>query len=278
MKMEFSAVDSNTKKQSSLLSVLAIIAIFVALLSFLLPFISVNFFGTQTFSGIEVIAESIDDEEMPAMLSALCPILCVVGLIDLFATMKKNASPVAAIVVLGISMVVMIIAMADDDWDIITALDYAGVGFYLFEFMNFAAIVFSALSIYMSQKAALTFEGKLVEETVDTPDIICPYCGSAIPEKTAYCPLCGKPQTLISEKTETVSIRVCPSCRANVKGNAAFCPFCGKPMNAIGETKIVPIKRIETSYVGDESVRVEESHENDAKKQNSGFSRADDLE
>lgn len=199
----------DTKKQSSLMSVLTICAIFIALLSFLLPYVSINFFGTHTMSGIDFIIEAIDGEEMPALLAVICPMLSVTGLIFAFTSMKSRKASVGTIISSGLGMIVMIVAMSDGDWDIIVALDYAAIGFYLYEVMSFAAVVLPAVSMYMSQN---TVSGEV--NRVPTP------APKPIPK-----PVPPVPGPTPTKKT------VCPKCKATQEKDAAFCRFCGTPIN-----------------------------------------------
>lgn len=207
----------DTKKQSSLMSVLTICAIFIALLSFLLPYVSINFFGTHTMSGIDFIIEAIDDEEMPALLAVICPVLSVTGLIFAFTSMKSSKASVGTIISSGIGMIVMIVAMSDGDWDIIVALDYAAIGFYLYEVMSFAAVVLPAVSMYMSKN---TVSGEVNRTPTPAP-------------KPTPKPVPPVPGPIPAKKV------ICPKCKTEQEKDAAFCRFCGTPIN---NSKPIPPK------------------------------------
>lgn len=198
----------DTKKGSSPISVLTICAIFIALLSFLLPYVSINFFGVHTISGIAFIVEAIEYEELPAMLVVICPVLSVAGLIFAFASMKSSKVSVGTIVSSGIGMIIMIVAMSGGDLDIIVALDYAGIGFYLYEVMSFAAVVLPAVSLYMSKGTTL---GK--DDPISTP----------------------KPNP--APKPSSLTKKICPKCKKEQDKDASFCRFCGTPL---GESTAAP--------------------------------------
>ena len=201
---------SDTKKQSSLMSVLTICAIFIALLSFLLPYVSISFFGTHTWSGIDLITEAIDDEEMPAMLAAACPLLSVVGLIFAFVSMKSTKASVGTIFTSGIGMIVMIVAMSDNDWDYVVYLDYASTGFYLYEIMSAAAVVLPAVSLHASKNTVQVDAGSApISAPRPAPKPVSPASGPIPVKKT-----------------------ICPKCKAEQEKNAAFCRFCGTPINS----------------------------------------------
>ena len=202
-----------TKKQSSLMAILAVCALFVVLLSFLLPYVSVNFFGTHTMSGVDFIVEAIEDEELPAMLAMICPVLGVVGLICAFAAIKTNKASVGTIISSGIGMIVMIVSMSDNDWDIIVALDYAAAGFYLYEVMSFAAIILSAASMYMSKG---TIPGR--DDPIPAP----------------------KPEPKPAPKPAPMTKKICPKCKKEQDKDAAFCRFCGTPLSGSKPTPPTP--------------------------------------
>ncbi len=252
------------KKQSSLITILAICALFIALLSFLLPYVSINFLGTHTISGIDFIGEAVDNEELPAMLAVLCPILSIIGLICAFSAMKLNNASIGTLISSAVGMIIMIVAMSDENWDIIVAIDYAAVGFYLYEIMSFAAIVLSAASIYLTKNAVTTGDGtfspmsKLTHKPAPAPlaKVICPACKREQAQDAAYCRFCGteilrtastrvsnpppvdvvdwisKPgKSAAVEKTERKAI--CPYCGARQREDAVRCKYCGTSMKQL---------------------------------------------
>lgn len=202
-----------SKKQTSLMAVLAVCALFIVLLSFLLPYVSVNFFGTHTISGIDFILEAIDDEELPALLAIICPILAVIALLCAFVAIKSTRAAIGTILSSIIGMVVMIVAMSDGDWDIIVALDYAAAGFYLYEAMSFAAIILSAAAMYMEKNENNETEEKIVPISKPAPNPV----SKPIPTTRKVCPN--------------------PKCRAELDADVAFCRFCGAPL---GENEPIP--------------------------------------
>lgn len=202
----------DTKKQSSLMAALTLCVVFVALISFFLPLYSVNFFGTYSYSGFDAVMDAIDDPEFPELGIALCLICSTIGIIcSLFAIKHSNAG-VGTIITAAIGMILMIVSMSDDS-DILKAIDYAAVGFYLYEIMCFSAIILSAASMYMSRGAASE-----TDNPVPTP----------------------KPAPKPTPKPTPPTKKICPKCKAEQDKDAAFCRFCGTPLGGSKPTPPTP--------------------------------------
>lgn len=200
---------SGTKKQLSLMAILAVCAVFVALISFFLPFVSISFFGTYSYSAIELIEEIIDYPEFPdvgVLISLVCTVLAIV--FSLLA-MKKRGMEIATIITSAVGMVLMIVAMTSDIGLGQSAIDYAAVGFYLYEMASLAAIVLSVSARYISKHE----ESSAVGES-PTP----------APKPTPK-PVPPAPGPIPTNKV------VCPKCKAVQEKDAAFCRFCGTPIN-----------------------------------------------
>ena len=121
---------SDAKKQSSLIATLAVCAVFVALVSFFLPFVSISFFGTYSYSAIELIEEIIDYPEFPdvgVLISLICTVLAIV--FSLLA-MKKRGMEIGTIVTSAAGMILMIVAMTSDIGLGQSAIDYAAIGLW----------------------------------------------------------------------------------------------------------------------------------------------------
>lgn len=223
------------KQKSSLMSVLAICALFVVLLSFLLPYVSVNFFGTHTLSGVDFIVTSVEGEEFPAKLAVVCPLLAVISMFCAFLAVKSTKASIGTIALSIVGMIVMIVAMADDDWDIIVAIDYASTGFYLFEVMNFTAIILSIASIYMGKNEK---NGEDKREIV-TNKKVCPKCKAEQDKNAAFCRFCGTPLTggkITTHESGSKSINkkskaICPHCGARNIEETEKCKYCGTSMD-----------------------------------------------
>lgn len=202
----------DTKKQSSIMAALTICVVFVALISFFLPLYSVNFFGTYSYSGFDAVMDAMDDPEFPELGIALCLACSIIGMGCSLMAMKNSKAGIGTIVTSAVGMILMIVAMSDDS-DILKAIDYAAVGFYLFEIMHFAAIILSAATIYKSKTTAL--ETNVVKPTP-----------APVPEPAPA------PKPVASAK------HTCPKCKAEQEKDAVFCRFCGA---SLGTSKPVSV-------------------------------------
>lgn len=208
---------SDTKKQSSLMAILAVCAVFVALISFFLPFVSISFFGTYSYSALELIEEIIDYPEFPdvgVIISLACTIL---GIVFSLLALKKRGMEVGTIIASAVGMILMIAAMTSDIGLGQSAIDYAAIGFYLYEMASLAAIVLSVSAKYLSKHAEPDAVGKIP---------------SPAPKPTPK-PVPPAPGPIPTKKT------VCPKCKAAPEKDAAFCRFCGTPIN---NSKPIPPK------------------------------------
>ena len=251
---------SDTKKQSSLMSVLTLCVVFIALISFFLPLYSVNFFGTYSYSGFDAVMDAIDDPEFPELGIALCLICSIIGIIcSLFAIKNSNAG-VCIIITSAIGMILMIVSMSDDS-DILKAIDYAAAGFYLYEIMCFSAIILSAVSMYMSKGNDNPVptpepEPKPVPKPTPTPKKMCPICKKEQDKDAAFCRFCGaplsgsKPTPPTPEPAPKPTPKPTPNDDPTKKKGKVICPHCGA-RHIEGTTKC---KYCGTSFDGSESV------------------------
>lgn len=197
------------KKQSSLMATLAVCAVFVALISFFLPFVSINFFGTHSYSALELIEEIIDYPEFPdigVLISLICTVL---GIVFSLLAVKKRGMEIGTIVTSAVGMILMIMAMTSDIGLGLSAIDYAAIGFYLYEMASLAAIVLSVSARYISKHEKPSADGE-----IPTPA-----------PKPAPNPVPPVPRPTPTNKV------VCPKCKAALEKDAAFCRFCGTPIN-----------------------------------------------
>lgn len=194
-----------TKKQTSLMSILTLCVLLTTLISFFLPLYSVNFFFTYSYSGFDAVMDAIADPVFPELGIALCLICSIIGIICSLFAMKCSNAGVGIIITSAIGMILMIVSMSDDS-DILKAIDYASVGFYLYEIMCFSAIILSAKSMYI-------FNGN------DSP--------LPVP----------KPKPKPASKPNPSTKKICPKCKKGQDKDAAFCRFCGTPL---GESEVTP--------------------------------------
>lgn len=207
----------NVKKPSSLLTTLVVCADFVALISFFLPFVSISFFGTYSYSAIELIEEIIDYPEFPdvgVLISLACTVL---GIVFSLLAMKKRRMEIGTIVTSAVGMIFMIIAMTSDIGFGQRAIDYAAIGFYLYEMASLAAIILSVSARYISKHTEVYHVDKIpAPGPMPRPNPVPPAPGPIPTNKV-----------------------VCPKCKAVQEKDAAFCRFCGTPIN---NSKPIPPK------------------------------------
>lgn len=208
---------SDTKKHSSLMAILAVCTVFVALISFFLPFVSISFFGTYSYSALELIEEIIDYPEFPdvgVLISLVCTIL---GIVFSLLALKKRGMEVGTIITSAVGMIFMIVAMTSDIGLGQSAIDYAAIGFYLYEIASLAAIVLSISARYISKSAESSADGRIPSPAPKPAPKPVPPAPGPIPAKKA----------------------ICPKCKTEQEKDAAFCRFCGTPIN---NSKPIPPK------------------------------------
>ena len=197
------------------MSLLTACACAVAAISFFMPLISYNFFGSWSYSGIDFIAEDIEDA-YPLAIALGCS---VIGFIVGIAGNKNGKSLIVNLLlsVVGIGMMVFIFVEED-------IFSEAGMGFYLFMTMHLAAIIMSIAGLSGSESGGETEEKK-----------ICPNCGKKVRENQMFCDNCG---VNLGEKPEPPMENKCKACGKVIDKDVAFCRFCG------ASTKEVPVPPI----------------------------------
>ena len=249
---------SDAKKRSSLLATLAVCTVFVALISFFLPFVSINFFGTYSISAIELIEEIIDYPEFPdvgVVISLICTILAIV--FSLLA-LKKRGMEIGTIITSAVGMILMIVAMTSDS-DIglglsLSAIDYAAIGFYLYEMASLAAIILSVSARYISKHEE---SSAVVEIPTPTNKAVCPKCKAAQEKDSAFCRFCGTPINNSKHfpqkpdpdptpapkpepKTKDGKV-ICPHCGARHMAGTTNCKYCGTAIIGTSGPKDDPV-------------------------------------
>ena len=212
---------SDAKKQTSLMATLAVCAVFVALISFFLPFVTINFIGEHSYSAIDCFEEIMDDPEFPDLGLLISMGCTVLGVFSALFALKERGMEVGTIVTSVAGLIFMLIAMSSDIGFGLKAIDYAGSGFYLYVMASFSAIILSISARYMSPNADSSDAGKIptpVPEPLPKPK---PPAPAPIPVKKV----------------------VCTKCNAEQDKNAAFCRYCGTPIN---NNKIVSLEPVPT--------------------------------
>ena len=257
---------SDTKKHSSLSATLAVCTLFIALISFFLPFVSINFLGKHSFSTLGLIEVIIDHPEFPEaglLISLVCTIL---GIVFSLLALKNRGMEVGTIITSAVGMVFMIVLMTDKSGYGLSLIDYAGIGFYLYEIASLAAIVLSISARHTSKSAESSADGRIPSPApmpapkpapkpapapeprpnpVPTPTststakakdgkVMCPHCGARHVTGTTTCKYCG---TVIVEtshaKADPVLVEdpipapVYKPISTNKAERKAICPHCG---------------------------------------------------
>ena len=132
-----------------------------------------------------------------------------------------------------------------------------------------------------SKECSTPSEGSVEDDP--TPSIAqdkCSYCGSYIPNHSAFCPSCGKSTIAHRQEMNSISKRICPSCKANVDSDSAFCPFCGSSMDGLkNNQKRKRIEKKESSFTtqADRDSTFSLSPENE-RENTRGFSHPDEFD
>lgn len=186
-----------SKRQENLMRYLTICVLFVALIRFLLPYMSVDFLFSITYSGIELIEMRIKEGKMPGVLIVVCSVASLLSLLYVCLPKKTKKLPAILIVSSAVGMIAMIIAMSTEEDLIGEYIEYADIRFYLYEMMSFVAIAFIAAGVSISKS---TVSSTSTVEHMGMPKgtgILstkkkCPSCGADIAEDAVFCPGCGK--------------------------------------------------------------------------------------
>ncbi len=231
---------TDQNRRTSLLGTLTICAAVVALISFLLPLYSVEFFGTHSVSGVEMVQEGFEYMDFPELGVSLSCLCSLIGVLFSLAAQKNPKCAICTAVASVVSMLLMLIAMTDDS-SYLKSIDYAGMGFYVFMIMHIATLVLVVSKRYVStgqqQTTVPTPNPKPVPEPADDY-ILCPHCGASIAKAAAFCRYCGQRM----EKEEAIPPflepnpapppapnleETCPQCGTSVSKAAVFCRNCG---------------------------------------------------
>lgn len=212
---------TETKKTLSMHG-LAIGASVIALLSFLFPFVQITIFEVYSFSGIVFIENAFETEEFQAILSVLCPILCIVGIVCTIMASKQSKAAIGTIVASAAGMIIMYAAMLVDEYGILVYIDHAAWGFYLYEIMSLLAIVLSVPILQMGNSSPVNKEKKEFK----IPEIKIPKLSELNIPKLPKITL-PKPNIKIPEKRSESAKNVCPKCKKVQEKDAVFCRYCG---------------------------------------------------
>lgn len=252
---------SDAKKQSSLMATLAVCAVFVALISCFLPFVSISFFGRYSYSAVDFIEEIIDDPEFPdvgLVISVACTIL---GIVFSLLALKKRGMAVGTTITSTTAMILMIVAMTSDIGLGQKAIDYAAIGFYLYEIACLAAIVMSVMSkrVDSSNTGKTPSPVPIVPDPIPVKKTVCPKCKAELEKDVAFCRFCGmpisnskptpkpdptpdpvpapdpSPTPMPAPKKKDGKV-MCPHCGARHAVGTANCRYCG---TAITDTAVV---------------------------------------
>ncbi len=242
---------TDAKKQTSVMTAITLCVLAVALLSYFLPLFSINFFGTHSYTGLDAIIEAFQDLEFPELYIAMSAVFGVLAVIFAAISLKEGMMLIGTIFFAMAGMVLMLLGMCDDS-DFIKAIDYAAIGFYLYEVMNFVAIVLSAAAIYTIKSNPAAPRNPIPGyDPIPLPSgkTICVKCGAEQKTGAVFCRVCGapvgggkpmppKPAPVVPIPAPSEKI-ICPKCKKELVKGASFCLYCGAAING---SKPVPPK------------------------------------
>lgn len=182
----------------------------VSVASFFLPLVSLDFIVTMSISGFEAIMDSMDSLDASGTCLLLSFVSSVLGLIFAFVGKNNNKFRAGTIVTAIVGMLLMFFALNDEGDFGIKDIDYAGIGFYLYEIVCFLAAVMSGVAMHYYGASANN------DVPVHTPS------PNPMPPSNSVSP---------SGKTAQSAKCVCTKCKAEQEKDAAFCRFCGTPIN-----------------------------------------------
>ena len=209
---------SGTTKQTKLMSALALCAVLVALISFFLPLFSVSFFGTHSQSAMDVIMESSDFSDMPELGVVLSLGCTVLSLVFSFLSLKMCGAGAGTIVTSVLGMIMMMVAMSDDSY-YVKLIDYAAVGFYLYEAMCGVAVVLSLVAMITAKSADSAVKVEIADARTVVP------APASVPGPVPAPIKVSTPSPTPAPKIRTI----CAKCSAELDKEAVFCRFCGTP-------------------------------------------------
>ncbi len=250
----------NNIKKSAIFRLVAIVALGIALISYCMPLVTLNFFGTWHLNIFEVMGdmEEYGNFSMGVMFSLAT---CIIGLV--FAILSFRKVKMGCIVAIGCSgagLLALLVTMVADQGEVIglsiAAIECAGVGFYIHEIMMVIVLVTAAIGLYLD-KTAPVGEASFVDPDPYQPPVTpvppvhpappvsptpiprpvagtrCIHCGTAIDANARFCQICGKSQTPapVPGPVSKAGKVQCPYCGARHPAGTAQCKYCGTPIN-----------------------------------------------
>lgn len=247
---------SYKKEQSSMLTAFVVCASVVALVSYLLPFLRVQFLGTHSASGFELLADALDYPEFPSLCIIVSFFFAVIAAISSLCALSKHGALVGTIIGAGSGAIAAIVALTGNDivgWS--TDIEYAAVGFYLFEITSWVAVVMSVIALQAPHNDSSGVVAEPPRHDIpgktSADKAICPKCKKKQDGDGAYCRFCGAlmkeaaadsnpepvytPPAYTPPATPVPSDKatrraICPHCGARQKEDVQKCKYCGTPM------------------------------------------------
>lgn len=206
--------EQTKNKTSSTLALLTMAAMFLGVLCFFLPLVTVNFFGSHSFTAMDVVVGDVSDDTARTCLT-ICLAASVFG--GVFAGLGyKSAKMLVVSLILSLANCALMAATMAE------AMDYAAIGFHLFEILNVAALIMSIIGVSISGQQRTT----TILLQPDKKSISCATCGAQMEADAVFCSKCG---TSVAKKVVR-SMIVCPTCYAEQDSDAVVCSICGQPM------------------------------------------------
>ena len=203
------------KSTQQLMALLTACACGMAILCFFLPMLTVNFFGSWSFNGFNLIDEYGDDS-YPLIIALACS---AIGIILALVANKNRKVLIGNIALSIIGMTFMFILFGEEE-----LFSEAGVGFYAFVVMHLAAVIMAIV--------ALTRPVDEIANKVAPAKKTCHKCGKSVGEEQLFCDGCGAD---LRKKPEPPKENRCKACGKVIDKDVAFCRFCG------ASTKDLPV-------------------------------------
>lgn len=203
------------KSTKNLMAFLTVCVTGAAILCFFLPMLTVNFFGSWSLNGFELMSE-LGSDAYPLIIALVCS---AVGILFALLASKNKKLLAGNIACSATAMILMFILFGGQD-----LFAETGVGFYLFVAMHLAAIVMAVIALTGSS-------GSITEKIVPVKNM-CPKCGKKVGKDQGFCDGCG------ANLRESVVVDIpseyhCKNCGKVIDENAPFCRFCGASKNPV---------------------------------------------
>ena len=264
MEIRFRPVDAGPQEKEEVGSIMkfsaktliALLGIALAVLSFLLPFATATAAGeSESLIGFEVMTAADDSDEFCVTFFALLAFLGGLAAIVTLFLGKAKLSGILSVVCFALQLLFLVTfdRQSESFWGVSISLK-AGVGAWLSMIFFAAAAVFALLGdkfAFLSRvkvdsvaqkfdAAAGSFQKTVgnVSSSIQTgvkaarsaaaakSELACPNCGAKNAADSQFCQSCGAKLEPPAPPV-TDDVRFCPNCGTKLSADSQFCPNCG---------------------------------------------------